>query len=87
MPGSRGKLPSWTPRTVERDEAIWHAVLAGRTLRSVGEEFGLSRERTRQIYAGRQKRMGLSPHCPPRVTRDFGKYRKPRQPGKRPITA
>lgn len=59
--------PNWTRRTVERDEAIRLAVLSGKTLREVGEAFGLSRERTRQIYAQRQRRMGLSTACPPRL--------------------
>jgi hypothetical protein len=55
---------NWTKATPERDEAIWLAVLAGRTLQSVGDEFGMTRERIRQIYARHQRHRGESQHVP-----------------------
>jgi Sigma-70, region 4 len=59
--GKIGKHPNWRRRTPERDEAIWRAILSGLTLAQVGERYGLSRERVRQLYVIHQRRRGLSP--------------------------
>ena len=57
--GAIGRLPNWRRRTPEREAAIWTEVRSGKTLREVGEAYGLSRERVRQVYVNQCRRRGL----------------------------
>jgi Sigma-70, region 4 len=64
-------------RTPERDKIIWLMVQSGKTLKAVGDEYGLTRERVRQIYAREQRDRGADPHVVrrPEMVRSGG-YRR-----------
>ena len=44
----------------ERDEAIWAAVRSGKTLTATAAEYGLTKERIRQIHARVCRSKGMS---------------------------
>ena len=51
---------AWTKSSSERNKSIISARCAGRTLASIGDEFGITRERVRQILAVSDKKNGTN---------------------------